>query len=89
MEISPLSAVSWYAQPVSTSAYLVKYGTLYSTHMLYRTLSSMSRPNLAASAVSLDYNTKTFALAFGGSLNTAAVSARAEQGIGTLIDVVA
>jgi len=49
----------------------------------------MSRPNLAASAVSLDYNTKTFALAFGGSLNTAAVSARAEQGIGTLIDVVA
>lgn len=82
-----VSAVSWY-NPVSINFY-AGYGKVYGAQMLSRTLSSMSRPSLAAVSMSPDYNTRAFALAYSGSMTPAAVSARAAEGIGTMLNVIA
>jgi len=83
-----ISAASWY-NPVSFNYYAAGYGTVRGAQMLSSTLSSMSRPSLAAVSVSPDYNTRAFALAYAGHFNTSALSARAAQGIGTILNVIA
>ncbi|MCX8042866.1 MAG: hypothetical protein N3B18_01925 [Desulfobacterota bacterium] len=88
MMIAPVSSISWYA-PHSISAYIGLHSSLSGAQMLYRTLSSMNRPCIAALSPSFDYTTKAFFLAYGGRPSCAAAAPWAAAGIGTQLDIIA
>jgi len=85
-----ITSASW-INPVSINYFSGVHSATAGAKMLNATLASMSRSSVSVAAQpSADFNTRAISLAFGGRHDfSIAASARADQGIGTLLDVTA